>query len=142
MRDKMLVNLLFAQLMLGCAISPTGDSVLPNCSNAIATSDEGRWYSTDDLPTDEIYSNITKFKGQGHFKLEINSLGKVERCEINLTSGSVPIDKSICANLKRRASYDSFTNSCPNAYRYVVYIVKLEWDISKKDKPRVSVNRF
>ena len=141
MQFKQLAVLLFISLLAGCATPATGGQNLKTCNNAVAKSDERRWYTADDLPTDWVYNNVPTFRSKGRFELEVNNIGKVIRCVTSLSSQAKIIDQSICSILKRRAAFNSVPKFCADTPRYVTYRAILAWNLKSDGTPRVSLKR-
>ncbi|WP_395635338.1 hypothetical protein [Sphingorhabdus sp.] len=141
MQIERLAILLFSSLLTGCANPISGNWGSKTCNNTAALSDESRWYTADDLPTDWVYNNIPTFIGEGHFQLEINNVGKVIRCKIERSSDAKIIDQSICLNLQRRAAFTSTPQLCADLSRYVTYRATMAWNLNSEEKPRISLKR-
>lgn len=138
---KQLAILLVISILAGCAIPASSNRRSKTCNKAVAISDERRWYTADDLPTDWVFKNIPTFRGQGRFQLEVNNIGKVIRCETTLSSQAEIIDKSICSNLQRRAAFTSTPQFCSDLSRYVTYRATMAWKFNSEEKPRISLKR-
>lgn len=128
-------------LLVGCTTLLGADINKNKCEGAIPKSNETRWYTAEDLPTDIIYRDYKNFSGQGYFKLNINNTGRVFRCEVKSTTGSDIFDKSICANINRRASFNNVPILCNTNNRKAFYIINLKWNVDDKGGPIVSLHK-
>jgi hypothetical protein len=139
LKPRFLIYVVFCQLVASCATPLTVDRALEKCFKISTTSERKRWYMPNDLPTDWIYRQKEKFYGNGRFIVEVNRYGRVANCQVAVSSGFSPIDKSICANLTRRALFNSVDDRCADNFRSVEYIVKLKWDVNSNRDPSVSI---
>lgn len=142
MRSRLLAIFIVSLLSPSCANLTSGNRALENCNSAVATSDEGRWYTANDLPTDWVYNNVPTFRGGGRYVLEVSHVGKVIRCKAVHSSGAKIIDQSICLNLQRRAAFTSMSEFCAARSRSVTYQAVLAWNLKSKNDPLISLTRL
>jgi protein TonB len=83
--------------------SPTGIA-----SSARARNDPGTWVTPNDYPARDLREGN---HGTARFRLSIGSDGRVQTCEITVSSGFTGLDAATCTNISRRARFDPATDT-------------------------------
>lgn len=86
-------------------IKPTADPVFPP-KLARPIGKPGLWVTADDYPTSALR---LRHEGVTRFQLNIGTDGKVQSCEITVSSGHKALDDAACANLRQRGKFVAAT---------------------------------
>lgn len=87
----------------------------------------GLWVTTNDYPSNELRM---EHEGTTRFQLAIGADGKVQSCEITVSSGFAGLDKATCANLMKRGKFTAATDSSGAAVPGT-YSSAVRWTIPK-----------
>jgi protein TonB len=87
----------------------------------------GRWVTPNDYPAADLRAER---EGITSFRLSIDSVGKVLRCEILKSSGSTSLDDAACAKLSSRARFNAATDAS-GAQAAGTYSGNVRWKLPK-----------
>ncbi|MFT4025709.1 MAG: TonB family protein [Novosphingobium sp.] len=87
----------------------------------------GLWVTPNDYPSGDLRAG---HEGTTRFQLTIGTDGKVQACEITVSSGFASLDKAACDNLRKRGKFTAATGTdgaaVPGTYSSAV-----QWQIPK-----------
>lgn len=86
-------------------IQPTVDPVFPP-KLAKPIGKPGLWVTTNDYPASALRMG---HEGVTRFQLSIGTDGKVQSCEVTISSGHAALDEAACGNLRKRARFVAAT---------------------------------
>lgn len=87
----------------------------------------GLWVTPNDYPAADLRA---EHEGTTRFRLSIGADGKVQACEVTVSSGFASLDAAACANLRKRAKFVAATDASGAAVPGT-YASAVRWTIPK-----------
>lgn len=104
---------------------PPAETFAPKLARPVGK--PGLWVTQNDYPAADLRAER---EGTTRFQLTIGADGKVQACEITVSSGHASLDAAACANLTRRARFTPATDATGAAVPGT-YSSAVRWQIPK-----------